>query len=120
MIVFIFNEDNLRIEELKNKTDEEQSEMIRSCQRCETKEILDYPTLLEGKVLLFRGNYDGLATDRLCARIIEHLPAEDRWKVSDVRLFDLDKTEFWHHFTRLELEEQFRPFCEGKGFIVDK
>lgn len=74
----------MRLEELKNKTDEEQNEMIWSC-----------------------------------PRIIEYLPLEDRWKVSDMRLFDMDSTSYWHHFTREELENQFGPFCEGKGFIID-
>lgn len=57
----------MRIEELKNKSDKEQNEMILSCPIYETREILDNPKILEGKVLLFRGNYDGLATNRLCA-----------------------------------------------------
>ena len=109
----------MRLEELKNKTDEEQNEMIWSCPMHETKEILDNPELINGKVLLFRGNYDGLATSRLCARIIEYLPLEDRWKVSDMRLFDMDSTSYWHHFTREELENQFGPFCEGEGFLMD-
>lgn len=109
----------MRFEELKNKTDKEQNEMICSCPMHETKEILNNPKLLEGKVLLFRGNYDGLATNRRCARTIEYLPLEDRWKVSDMRLFDMDRTEFWHHFTRSEMENQFRPFCEAKGFLID-
>ena len=109
----------MRIEELKNKTDEEQYKMILSCPMYETKEILDNPKLLEGKVLLFIGNYDGLATNRLCARTIEYLSSEDRWKVSDMRLFDMDRTEFWQHFTRWKMENKFRPFCEAKGFIME-
>ena len=109
----------MRLEELKNKTDEEQNEMIWSCPMHETKEILDNPELINGKVLLFRGNYDGLATSRLCARIIEYLPLEDRWKVSDMRLYDMDRTEFWHHFTKSEFKSCFRPFYEAEGFIVE-
>ena len=69
--------------------------------------------------MLFRENYDGLATNRLCARIIEYFPSKDRWKVSDMRLFDMDRTEFWHHFTRNYMENQFRQFCEEKGFIIE-
>ena len=109
----------MRIEELRNKTDDEQYKMIIYCPRCETKEILDNPTLLKGKVLMYMGNYDGLDTLRLCARIIEYLPSEDRWKVSDMRLFDMDGTEFGHHFTKEEMKRNFEPFCEARGFIVD-
>ena len=39
----------MRLEELKNKTDEEQNEMIWSCPMYKTKEILDNPELIKEK-----------------------------------------------------------------------
>ena len=109
----------MRIEELTNKTDERQYRMILSCPKHKTEEIMANPKMLEGKALLFIGNYDGLATNRLCGRIVEYLPSEDRWKVSDMRLYDMDRTEFWHHFTKSEFKSCFRPFYEAEGFIVE-
>ena len=109
----------MRFRELENKTDKEQNEMILFCPKYETKEILDNPKLLEGKVLVFRGNYDGYATKRLCARTIEYLSSKERWKVSDVILHEMFRTEFAYHFTREELEDKFRAFCEAKGFLMD-
>ena len=84
----------MRIEELKGKTNEEQSKLIAECPICKMEEALDNPKVLEKKILVFRGNYDGFCTDMLCARIVEYIPSEDRWQISDVILFDMDGTGY--------------------------
>lgn len=109
----------MRFKDLENKTDKEQYEMILSCEMCETKKVLDNPQILDKRILLFIGNYDGFATKRLCARTIEYLASEDRWKVSDIVLYNMDNLDFETHFTRWQLENEFRAFCQAGGFIID-
>ncbi len=109
----------MRIEELKGKTNEEQSKLIAECPICKMEEALDNPKVLEKKILVFKGNYDGFCTDRLCARIVEYIPSKDRWQISDVILFDMDGTGYWHHFTKDELKFQFSDLCKSTGFMME-
>ena len=109
----------MRFCELKGLSDEVASGFIAECPQFEVKEVLDNPEILSKKLLVFRGNYDGFATNRLCARTFEYISAEDRWKVSDVTIYDMFVTNFAYHFSRQELELKFKAFCNAKGFVME-
>lgn len=109
----------MRFLDLENKNDDEQNELIVKSPECKAETVLDNPKLLEKKILVFRGNYDGYATDRLCARTLEYISSEERWKVSDIILHEMFRTEFWHHFTTWELKSKFPGLCVSTGFLMD-
>lgn len=109
----------MRFYDLGNLSDEVVLKTIAECPKVEMKKVLENPELLLGKVLVFRGNYDGYATNRPCARTFEYLPAEDTWIVSDFTLYDMFGTSFAKHFTLQELEVQFKAFCDAEGFVMD-
>lgn len=107
----------MRFYDLKGLSDEEASSLIAKCPKMELKEALDNPQLLTKRVLVFRGNFDGFDTTRLCARTFEYIPKKDRWKVSDFTIYDMWGSSFDYHFSKLELEERFN--CNAKGFVMD-
>lgn len=109
----------MRFKELEGKTDKEQNDMILECKKCSTEEALKNPELLKGKILVFRGNYDGFATNRLCARTLEYLEKEKRWKISDVILHEMFETSFCHHFSDFELRVNFEDLCVSTGFLME-
>ncbi len=109
----------MRLEDLKGKTNEEQNKLIAECPKCKIEDALDNPKVLEKKILVFKGNYDGFDTDKLCARILEYIPSENSWQISDVILFDMDGTGYWHHFTKGELKTQFIDLCKSTGFVME-
>ena len=109
----------MRFLELEGKNDVEQNELIVNSPKCSTEKILESPELLEKKILVFRGNYDGYATNRLCARTLEYIPAEDRWKVSDIILYEMFKTEYCHHFSKTELKNKFADLYKSTGFVME-
>ena len=109
----------MRFCELKGLSDEGASCLIAKCPKVEFKKVLDNPEMLSGKVLVFRGNYDGFDTNRLCARTFEFISTEDRWKVIDFTIYDMWGAGFCHHFSKRELEAEFNAFCNSKGFIMD-
>lgn len=109
----------MRFYDLKGLSDEVASKLIAKCPRVEVKEVLDNPQILAEKVLVFRGNYDGFDTNRLCARTFEYISKEGRWKVSDVTVYDMFMSSFAYHFSKIELESQFKAFCNAKGFVMD-
>lgn len=109
----------MRFEELKGKSDSEQNRLISECPSCSMEEALNNPKLLENKILVFRGNYDGFATNRLCARTFEYLPSHDSWLVSDIILFEMEGTGFAYFFSSAELEDHFSDFCKSTGFIME-
>ncbi len=109
----------MRFYDLKDLGDEEAKSLIGKCPKVEVKKVLENPEILSKKILVFRGNYEGFATNRLCARTFEYIPAEQKWKVSDVTVYDMFITSFDHHFSRKELETDFNAFCNGQGFVMD-
>lgn len=109
----------MRFYDLKGLSDKEASSLIAECSKVEMKEVLENPEILSKKILVFRGNYDGYATDRLCARTFEYIQKEKRWKVSDITIFDMFTTYFNHHFSKQELEVSFEAFCKSQGFVMD-
>ena len=109
----------MRFYDLKGLSDETASSLIAKCPKVEVKEVLDNPEILSKKILVFRGNYDGFDTNRLCARTFEYIPTEDRWKVLDVTIYDLFVSSFEYHFSKQELESKFKAFCNAKGFLMD-
>lgn len=109
----------MRFYELINLSDEEANELIKKSPRVEMKDVLEQPDDFLGKLFVFRGNYDGFATYRLCARTFEYLPAEKKWRVSDVTVYDMFSSSFAYLFSSKELEEKFKAFCEAKAFVMD-
>ena len=109
----------MRFGDLKGLSDEVASGLIAECPQVEVKKVLGNPEILSKKVLVFRGNYDCFATNRLCARTFEYIPTEDRWKVLDVTIYDLFVSSFEYHFSKQELESKFKAFCNAKGFLMD-
>jgi len=109
----------MRFYDLEGLSDDVASGLIEECLKVEMQKILDNPELLFEKVLVFRGNYDGFATNRLCARTFRYMPAEDRWVVSDVTIYDMFITSFDYHFSKQELKLKFEPFCNAQGFVMD-
>lgn len=107
----------MRFYDLKGLSDEEASSLIAKCPQVELQKVLESPEILSKKVLVFRGNYDGYATDRLCARTFEYIPTEDRWKISDFTIYDMFGTSFDYHFSKNELESKIN--CNSKGFVMD-
>ena len=109
----------MRFYDLKGLSDEVASGLIAKCPKVELKTILDNPEILPKKILVFRGNYDGFDTNRLCARTFEYIPTEDRYKVADFTIYDMFGSGFAHHFSKRELESDFEAFCNSKGFVMD-
>lgn len=109
----------MRFYDLKGLSDEAARNLIAKCPKVEVREVLDNPEILSKKILVFRGNYDGFATNRLCARTFEYIPTENRWRVSDVTVYDMFITSFVHLFSKQELESKFENFCNAKGFVMD-
>lgn len=109
----------MRFYDLKGRDDEEARKLIAECPKVEVKEVLENPESLLGKILVFRGNYEGFDTNRLCARTFEYISEEDKWKVSDVTVYDMVTSSFCKHFLKQELESKFEAFCKGKGFVMD-
>lgn len=109
----------MRLYDLIGLSDEEASSLIAKSPKSEMKAILDNPEILSEKLLVFRGNYDGFDTNRLCARTFKYIPAENRWKVSDITIYDMFVSSFAYHFSREELEAKFKAFCNATGFIMD-
>ena len=109
----------MRFYELKGLSDKEANELIIKCPQAAFKEVLDRPGDFSKKVLVFRGNYDGFATNRLCARIFRYILEEDKWEVADVTVYDMFISGFYYHFSTAELESEFKDFYNGKGFVMD-
>lgn len=109
----------MRFYDLEGLEDEKTNSLIEKCPKLEVKKVLENPEILLEKILVFRGNYEGFATNRLCARTFEYIQAEEKWKVSDVTVYDMFKSSFDHHFSRVELEVNFKAFCNGQGFVMD-
>ncbi len=109
----------MRFHDLKGLSDEEASSLIAGCSKVEMKQVLENPEILLKKILVFRGNYDGYATDRLCVRTFEYIQKEKRWKVSDITVFDMFTTSFYYHFSKQELETKFEAFFKSQGFVMD-
>lgn len=109
----------MRFYDLIGLSDEVASSLIAKCPKVEVKEVLDNPEILLKKILVFRGNYDGFDTNRLCARTFEYIQTEARWRVSDVTVYDMFITSFAHHFLKRELESEFEDFCNANGFVMD-
>ena len=109
----------MRFYELKGLSDEKAKSLIAKCKKVETKKVLENPEILSKKVLVFRGNYDGFDTNRLCVRTFEYILTEERWKVSDVSVYDMFVSSFAYHFSKMELESNFKAFCNAKGFVMD-
>ncbi|MCI8277301.1 MAG: hypothetical protein HFJ46_05200 [Clostridia bacterium] len=109
----------MRFYELINLSDEEANELIKKSPRIEMKEVLEHPEDFVGKLLVFRGNYDGFATNRRCARTFEYILSKQRWRVSDVTIYDMFSSSFAYLFSSKELKEKFKAFCEAKAFVMD-
>ena len=115
----------MKLEDLAGKSREEQSQLIEKQPEALLLDMLEEPEKMQGKILVFRGNYDGYATDGLCVRTFEYGESEgrwkDRWKVSDIDLSDMFTTLFDHGFSEHELKNQFKGFCSDiKGFLLEK
>ena len=109
----------MRFKELKGLSNEEASRRITACPQIQMRKVLDNPEILSNKVIVFRGNYDGFDTRNLCARTFQYISAENRWLVSDFILINMSRTQYDHHFSKQEVEKQFRAFCNSAGFIMD-
>lgn len=109
----------MRFYDLKDLSDKEANHFILESEKIKLRDILTNPESLSGKILIFRGNYDGFATNRMCARTFKYLQDEKRWEVADVTIYDMFHAYFDHHFLPEELESQFKPFCDASGFIMD-
>lgn len=109
----------MRFYDLKCLGDEEVNSLIEKCPKLEVKKVLENPEILSEKILVFRGNYEGFATNRLCVRTFEYIQSEEKWEVSDVTVYDMFKSSFDHHFSKVELEVNFKAFCNGQGFVMD-
>ena len=108
----------MRFRDLNGLSDEVACASIEECQQVEMNEILDNPMILSEKILVFEGNYDGFDTNKLCVRTFEYISTEQRWKVSDVSIYDFFISSYYHLFSKEELREQFSTFCNMKGFVM--
>lgn len=109
----------MRFCELRGLDNEVASSLIAKSPKVEAKKFLDNPESFSKKILVFRGNYDGFDTNRLCVRTFEYISKEKKWKVSDVIIYDLFTSSFDYHFSKRELEEKFEAFVKAKGFAMD-
>ena len=82
--------------------------------------MLENPAKMQGGLLIFRGNYEQFDTKGLCIRILEYLEKEDKWKVADLDLSDMQGNSFDRHFDKHEMWRYFRAFCEKPGFLLEK
>lgn len=110
----------MKLENLEGKSREEQSQLIADQPKVATRDMIDNPDKMQGKILVFCGNYAGFETEGLCVRKFEYLEQEGRWKVSDTDLSKMRGIEFSVHFTASELRKQFEYFCDGEVFLLEK
>lgn len=109
----------MRLYDLKGLSDAEANELILKSSKVKLNDALENPEILSGKILVFRGNYDGFATDRLCIRTFEYLPKEEKWEVADATVYDMWISSFCYHFKSREVRLKFERFCEAEGFVMD-
>lgn len=109
----------MRFYNLIGLSDKEANDLILQCPKLEMRKALDNPATMQGKLLVFRGNYDGFATDRLCVRTFAYIENEDRWQVADATVYDMFASGFDYHFSSQELESKFEEFCNASGFVMD-
>ena len=112
-------EKNMRFYNLIGLSDKEANDLILQCPKLEMRKALDNPATMQGKLLVFRGNSDGFATDRLCVRTFAYIENEDRWQVADATVYDMFASGFDYHFSSQELESKFEEFCNASGFVMD-
>lgn len=110
----------MKLQDLKNRTSEEQSDLIASHEKISMREVMDNPEKFSDKILVFRGNYEGFDTDDLCVRTVKYIAKEGKWLVSDTDLSDMFTEEYDKHFTKSDLERNFPTFCDSEGFLLDK
>ncbi len=110
----------MKLEDLKGMSRDEQSRMIASQMKVSVYDMIDNPWLMQGKILVFRGNYARFDTKGLCIRIFEYIRESDNWRVSDVDLLDMFNENFDKAFSADELFKCFKVFCYSEGFLLDK
>ena len=108
----------MRFRELEGLSDCETKILIEKCSKVKLNEAIKNPNDFIGKVIIFLGNYDGYATNRLCARTFEYISTESRWEVSDIIIYEMFKTSFAKHFSNFDLIMRFEEFCNAKGFAM--
>lgn len=111
----------MKLKDLEGKSREEQSQLSEKQPKALLLDMLEEPEKMQGKILVFRGNYDGYDTEGLCVRTFEYGESEGRWKVSDIDLSDMFTTSFDYGFFGHKLKNQFKGFCSDiKGFLLEK
>lgn len=110
----------MTVEDLRNRTSEEQSDLIASHEKISMREVMDNPEKFSDKILVFRGNYEEFDTNGLCIRTVKYITKEGKWLVSDTDLSDGFTEEYDKHFTNSDLEKNFPAFCASEGFLLDK
>lgn len=109
----------MRFIELEGLSDSDAEILIEKCREVELNEAIENPNEYQEKIFVFLGNYDGFATNRLCARTFEYISTEGSWEVSDITVYDMFKTSFDKHFSKFDLRTKFKDFCDAKGFVMD-
>ena len=89
------------------------------CPRVPFKNLVSDPKDMANKAVVFRGNFDNLATNELCVRMFRYISEENRWAVSDVITYNGDGTSFEAHFDEESIKWNFWKFYQSSGFIVD-
>ena len=111
----------MKLKDLEGKSREEQSQLIEKHPRALLLYMLEEPEKMQGKILVFRGNYGGFATNGLCVRTIEYLEEEDKWKIVNMDLSKMDEAVALDcHFTAYQLRNIFDGFCISDAFVMDK
>lgn len=110
----------MRLEDLKGMSREEQSRLIGAQKKVATADVIDNPDLMNGNILVFRGNYAGFDTKGLCVRTLEYLREKDKWKISDIDLLDGFCEEYDKCFEAYEVLKNFKGLYNSKGFLLEK
>ena len=111
----------MKLKDLEGKSREEQSRLIEDQPIVFLLDMLKNPKRMQGKIVVFRGNYDEFDTDGLCVRVFEYGEKENQWKVWDIDLSDMFTSVFDHTFTGDELKMRFEAFCSRYGgFLLEK
>ncbi len=110
----------MKLEDLAEKSREEQSQLIEKQPKVVARDMLDNPEKMQGKILVFPGNHRRYNTDGLCVRRMQYFKNEHTWVVSDIDLSDMFCETYGYHFPLDELLQMFNSLCNGEAFLLEE
>lgn len=110
----------MKLKDLEGRSREEQSQLIATQPKVSCLEMIDNPNKMQGKILVFRGNYAGFSTKGLCIRKLEYRKETGRWRVSDIDLSDMFVEDYAYEFSGNEMLKNFQAESNSDGFLLDK